>query len=155
VGNTTWYAFKGYNNNKAVNVSQFDIAELTALGFHGYLTQAQAEAKPNSVPGFPNPLAVVAIPVVNAAINDANNARDVASAPGNAANAAASAAAGAVPDVAGSLINFIKQGTIWERVVEVAIGGILLYIGLKAMTGVNIPSGPSTVTKVAKKAVGK
>jgi hypothetical protein len=143
VANNFWYAFKGYNNNKAINAGQFDSIELNALGFHGYMTEALADAKPNSVPGFPNPLAAVAIPVVNAAINDANNARDVSSAPANAAKAAT----GAVPDVASGIINFIKQGTIWERVVEVAIGGMLLYVGLKAMTGVSVSSGQSAVGK--------
>jgi hypothetical protein len=147
VANNTWYAFKGYNNNKAVNVSQFDMAELMPLGFHGYATEAEADAKPNSVPHFPNPVAALAIPIVNAAINDANNARDVSSAPSNAAGAAAGVAVGAVPDVTSGIINFIKQGSIWERVVEVAIGGMLLYVGLKAMTGVSVSSGQSAVGK--------
>jgi hypothetical protein len=65
-----WYAFKGYNNGKAISASAFDGAELNALGMHGYPTQPLAEAKPNSVNVFQSP-------VVNAAVNDYNNARDI------------------------------------------------------------------------------
>lgn len=145
-----WYAFKGYNNGKAVNASTFDSTELRMLGFHGYGTEAQAESHPNSVPGFPNPLAAIAIPVVNAAIDDANNARDVASAPGNAAKALTGT--GSIDD----LINFVKQGGIWTRVAEVGVGGILLYVGLKALTtpkGITIASqSPGQVARNTKTA---
>lgn len=56
-------------------------------------------------------------------------------------------------------INFIKQGSIWERVVEVLGGLILLYVGLKAVTTPNgqqpvrrtFKQTASTVAKVAMK----
>jgi len=65
-----WYAFKGYNNGQAISASAFDGAELNALGMHGYATQQQAQANPNSVNFFQKV-------VVNAAIDDYNNARDI------------------------------------------------------------------------------
>lgn len=49
---------------------------------------------------------------------------------GLAANEAGASATGSIDD----LINFIKQGSIWERVAEVGAGLIILYIGLKALS---------------------
>jgi len=119
-----WYAFHGYNNNKAVNVSSFDAAELSTLGMHGYATQALAESHPNSVNVFQ-------APVVNAAIDDANNARDVASAPGNAAKAVAG---GAESAILSPLTKWLGQSNIWLRGAEIIAGLMILYIGLKAVT---------------------
>lgn len=135
----TWFAFKGYNNGKAINASVFDMTELDALGFHGYPTEAEANAKPNSVPGFPNPLAAIAIPVVNAAIDDANNARDVKSAPGNAAKAVADKAKQAIPGGADAIGNFfgnLAKSDTWTRVLKVIVGGVLMIVGLAKLTGI-------------------
>lgn len=128
-----WYAFHGYNNDKAVNASQFDAGELNLIGMHGYPTQAQAEAKPNSVNVFQ-------APIVNAAIDDANNARDVASAPGNAAKAVGGVASTAVGDALSSFTKWIGQPNIWVRGAEIIAGLMILYIGLKAVTA---PPGTS------------
>lgn len=136
----TWFAFKGYNNGKAVNVSTFDMTELDALGFHGYPSEAEANAKPNSVPGFPNPLAAIAIPVVNAAIDDANNARDVKSAPGNAAKAVADKAKQVVPggiDAIGKFFGNLTKSDTWTRILKVVIGGVLMVVGLAKLTGID------------------
>jgi hypothetical protein len=133
----SWYAFKGYNGGKAIVASAFDGAELNALGMHGYATAAIAQVNPNSVNVFQSP-------VVNAAIDDYNNARDISPTQANnptnpaapvaaAANTATSAAeklgSGTVDDV----INFLKQSNIWERGAEIIAGLILLYVGLKAV----------------------
>lgn len=150
---TDWYAFKGYNNGKAIAASVFDSGELEALGMHFYPTQAEAQAKPNSVTFYQ-------VPVVNAAIDDYNNARDVPggtslannpASPTAAAKSAASAASKAVP-IPGvgnvdDLINWLKQGAIWERVGEVAVGLILLYAGIKAIA---TPAGQNPAKKTFK-----
>lgn len=138
---TNWYAFKGYNNNKAVNVSAFDGAELNALGMHGYPTQADAEAKPNSVNIFQATF-------VNAAINDANNARDVASAPKNAAKAAAKA----VPKIPGisnvtDFLGGLTSANLWIRVAKGIIGGALILLGAAKLTGID-----NKIAKTALKA---
>lgn len=141
----SWYAFKGYNNNQAINASGFDSIELNALGMHGYPTQKEAQAKPNSVNIFQ-------ATIVNAAIDDANNARDVASAPGNAAKAVASQipGAGSIDDV----INWIKQPALWTRIGEILAGVIILYVGLKAVaTPGNEPVVRRTVKDTAKTVV--
>lgn len=60
----------------------------------------------------------------------------------NVENTATGAANDAVQGVAGTLINFIKQGSIWERGAEVIVGILILYIGVKAIAtpgGASIP----------------
>ena len=39
-----WFAFQGLEGGQAVNLSGSDEAEAIAAGFHGYATQAQAQA---------------------------------------------------------------------------------------------------------------
>lgn len=131
----TWFAFHGYNNGKAINASQFDMAELDALGMHGYPTEADAEAKPNSVNIFQ-------APIVNAAIDDANNARDVASAPGNVAKGAANAAKSAaenIPGVSGitGFLGGLTSANLWIRIAKGILGGALILLGVAKMTGID------------------
>lgn len=45
----TWFAFKGYNDGKAIDIAGVQEKEAVSLGFHGYATEPQAEANPNSV----------------------------------------------------------------------------------------------------------
>lgn len=72
---------------------------------------------------------------------------------GLAAQEAGVSATGSIDD----LINFLKQGSIWTRVVEVGAGLIVLYIGLKAIStpkgqSVSIQS-PSQVVKNLRKPI--
>lgn len=147
----SWYAFKGYNNGKPIAASAFDGAELDALGMHGYATATQAQAHPNSV----NLLQKV---VVNAAIDDYNNARDIsptqANNPSNPAapvQAAANTATKAVESLGSGtvddVINFLKQSNIWERGAEIVAGLILLYVGVKAIT---TPAGQAPASRGIK-----
>lgn len=133
----SWYAFHGYNNGKAINASAFDGAELNALGMHGYPTQAQAEAKPNSVNVFQ-------APVVNAAIDDYNNARDISptqannpsdiTAPAKAGVNTAKKAAQNLPSWLTDLEKFIERllpsRAFMIRTAEVVIGIGLILVSL-------------------------
>lgn len=150
-----WYAFHGYNNGHAIVASAFDGAELNALGMHGYPTQADAEAKPNSVNFLDSA-------IVNAAIDDYNNARDlsptVANDPTNPAAAAAAAAAGAttaakkaaqgatygLSDI-GKFFANAGSRELWTRIAEGVIG-VMLIIVVVARVGEGTPVG-----KLAKK----
>ena len=136
-----WYAFSGYNNGQAIDASAFDGAELNALGMHGYPTQAEAQAKPNSV-------SIFEAPVVNAAIDDYNNARDISptvadnpsdiTAAGAAAgNTAVNAAKDAAKAAAGSGWNLTFGNTtgLLGRTIKVALGAALLIMGIARMTG--------------------
>jgi hypothetical protein len=70
---------------------------------------------------------------------------------GNVENTATSAATDAAQGVAGSLINFVKQGSIWERGAEVVVGILILYIGLKAIASpAGVKAGTQGATDAAK-----
>lgn len=139
---TTWYAFHGYNNGKAIAASAFDGAELNAMGMHGYPTEALAEAKPNSVSFFQ-------VPVVNAAIDDYNNARDISptiannpsspKAPVIAAGNAAKKAAGQAVSWTVSLSKILAKLTnlntrnLVTRAAEVIIGLGLVIVAVEEL----------------------
>lgn len=141
----TWFAFKGYNGGKAVDVAGSQEKEAVVLGFHGYATEAQAEATPNSVNIF-NKLAV------NAMIADYKAALAEQAQPGGAnasnpaaaglagakaaAKAAGESAAGAIPGVAqiGDFFGNLGQANTWVRVAQVALGLILIAVGLARIT---------------------
>jgi len=133
----SWYAFHGYNNGQAIDASAFDGAELNALGMHGYATQAQAQANPNDVN-------IVQAPVVNAAIDDYNNARDISptqannpSNPAAPAKAAANTAASAAKNALTSTFNLTFGNTtgLLGRIIKVVLGAVLLISGIIRMTG--------------------
>lgn len=155
----SWYAFHGYNNNKAIDASAFDGAELNALGMHGYPTQAQAEAKPNSVN-------ILQTTVVNAAIDDYNNARDISptvannpsspTAPVTAAANGGKTAAKKVTQAAGNLLGtFTIAGISGTNLVirggKMIIGAILIFIGVAHLSGINgkVPGVAGKVLKAA------
>lgn len=133
----TWYAFHGYNNGQAIDASAFDGAELNALGMHGYPTQAQAQAKPNSVNVFQ-------APVVNAAIDDYNNARDISPTQANnptditaPVKAAVNTGKNAAKKTLGAGWNLTFGNTtgLLGRIIKVALGAVLLISGILRMTG--------------------
>lgn len=145
----TWYAFHGYNNGKAIDASAFDGAELNALGMHGYATEAQAEKNPNDVNVFQ-------APVVNSAIDDYNNARDISptvannptspTAPVTAAANGAKTAAKKVVQAAGKVlgnwtIGGISGTNLAIRLVKVIAGGVILIVGLAKLTGFDSKAG--------------
>ena len=86
----TWFAFQGLNSGKAVNLAGAQEKTATSEGFHGYATEAQAEANPNSVNILTRGFADLWISDYNAAVKEGaqpggpNNITT----PGGAANAA-------------------------------------------------------------------
>jgi hypothetical protein len=67
--------------------------------------------------------------------------------------AAAPGEASKIPGVGDidDLINWLSQGSIWERAAEVLGGFVILYVALKAMTGLDpIKSAVNGAKKVAK-----
>ena len=152
----TWFAFKGYNGGKAIDLAGSQEKEAVGLGFHGYGTEVAAEAAPNSVSVFQKLF-------VNAFIADYNAAVSQGSQPGgpnaNILNPSTALKAGIQGDLSnlpglgsigdiGDFFHRLTEKTTWERVGEFAIGGLLLYIGLKAITS---GSGQETAKRTAKK----
>lgn len=159
--NMTWFAFKGYNNGKAVDVAGSQEKEAVVLGFHGYATEPMAEHNPNDVASFPNPLALVQKPFVNGIIADYNQALKQGSQPGgpnanilNPATAVKAGVTGLAHDIPGvgsidDALNWIKNNaeSFFLRMGEITVGVLLVYIGVKAMTS---PAGQQVGTRTFK-----
>lgn len=137
-----WVAWKGYNGGKALSLGTVEQAEAEAFGMHGYPTAAQAQAKPNSV----NAVDKVQVNAWIVAANDitGNPAADA----GHAAEAAGSATG---LNAIGDLASALGQSGTWVRVAKVAIGAVLVVVGLARMTGTE--SGVATAATAAAKSV--
>jgi hypothetical protein len=147
VASTNWYAFKGYNNGKAISLGAAEQAEATAFGMHGYTSAAAAEAKPNSV----NVLDKTQVNAWVVAANDitGNPVKDAQHAAKSVAKAAANAtgATGAITSVEDFLTG-LTQRNLWLRAAMLIGGGIVLIVGIAKLTGVE-----SKAVNVAAKAV--
>jgi hypothetical protein len=143
----TWFSWKGYNSGQAVDIAGTQEKQAVTLGFHGYGTQAQAQANPNSVASLPNPLAIPQKEFVNAIIADYGFAKKAGEQPGgpnanilnpeNDLKGDASYAANRVPGLTqiGQFFSNLTQANTWIRVGKVIVGGLLLIIGLVHITG--------------------
>lgn len=159
----TWYTFKDWiwtsgpqkGKLKIYNVTGIDNIELEATGAHGYPTEKDSLQKPNAFPSVAQEALL--------AMFSAQAAYPIGGGVGGAQTPTPSATAGAKDAIKklgtgtiDDLINWLTQGSLWTRVGEFAIGGILLYVGLKAAVS---PSGQDvgkrtfkqTVKTVAKK----
>lgn len=135
----TWFAWQGMNNGKAVNLSGITEKMAVADGFHGYATEAQAEANPNSV----NPLTRVEAEAFIPGTFANNPAGSVANGLGNAAgNAAASAANSAFSGLFGG----VNSSNFWLRLVEGILGIALIGVSLAKLSGTD-----NVITKVIPK----
>lgn len=137
----TWYAFKGLNGGKAIDIAGVQEKDATAWGFHGYGTEAAAEAAPNIVsnpftraaadllifdyheavkqgaqPGGPNASNPIGAGVQGAVTNA-----------GQAAGAVGSAIAGTGLD---TFFGNLTTAATWIRVGEAVLGLLLITVGL-------------------------
>lgn len=115
----TWFAFKGYPD---VNAAGLEEKELVAVGFHGYATQAEADANPNSVLFGPQSAVIDSLRL--------GNATNPANFPQHAANLATSAL--------GALTGQIHVTGIagwFLRGLKMLFGGILIIAGIGKLTG--------------------
>lgn len=135
----TWFAFKGLNSGKAVNLAGTQEKQAVVEGFHGYATEQQAEAAPNSVNLVTRVFADGWIADYNAAVKE-QAAPGGANAnilnPATAAKAAVTGAAASIPGLAqvGSFFGALSQGATWIRVAEGLLGLVLIAIGLARIT---------------------
>jgi hypothetical protein len=144
----TWFAFQGYNS---INLAGSQEKEAVSLGFHGYATQAQAEANRNSVNFFQKgPLNLLETDYTKAVQEGAQpgGPNDITT-PVGAAKAAAAGSGIPNPlsglDAIGSFFGTLTEASTWMRVGEVVLGIILLAVGVSRMT-----KAVPVATKVAK-----
>lgn len=140
-----WVAWKGYNGGKALSLGILEQYEADTLGFHGYPTEAQAEANPNTVNNPAQKLQV------NAWVF---NTQSLAQHTANAANRVipgAKAVTGAITDV-NSFLSRLTSVNTWIRVAEVLLGAMLIMAGALKLSGSSADLGDiaKTATKVIK-----
>ena len=130
-----WIAVKGFDNNQAISLGTAEQYEAELYGMHGYPTQAEAQANPNTV----NALNRVQVEAWFA------NAQGV-----TLPQALATGAKDATQSVLGNGWNLVVGNTsgLGGRILKVIIGGILIIAGLFRMTGAK-----DIVTTAAKAAV--
>lgn len=140
----TWFAFKGYNT---VDLTGLNEKEAVLFGFHGYSTEAQANAHPNTV-------------------NDANkaivNILGLQQNISNLGNTATGGLSNLGSDVSGinTLIKDLTSRGFYIRVGECLAGALLIYAGVRGLTEGNktlrysrtgVRKSSSTVKSAARK----
>lgn len=136
----TWFAFQGLNNGQAIDLAGTQEKQAVVEGFHGYATQAQAQANPNAVNVVTQVfadafIADYKIAVAEQAQPGGKNANVLN--PATAASAAATGIASQIPGLAqvGTFFTTLGSKNLWMRAAKVIIGGALLLIGVAHMTG--------------------
>jgi hypothetical protein len=159
----TFFAFQGLNGGKAINLAGSQEKQAVVEGFHGFATAAQAQANPNSVN-------VITRLQADAFIADAKAAQAEQAGPGeanaNILNPATAVKAGTTGDVAaakdvaeaaanatginaiGDFFSTLGFAGTWVRVAKVAVGAVLVIVGLMKLTGTD-----EAVTTAVKGAV--
>lgn len=141
----TWFDITYGGQTYVENLTGTDEKTLVGLGFHGYATQAEAQAHPN---GANYVQMLVASPIlagnVPVGVTNVPNPTTAAQGAGTAATAAWDAAT-AIP----RFLSMLTSANLWIRVGEVVAGLILLGIGANAL----FKGKPmATVTNIAGKA---
>lgn len=135
----TWFAFAGYNGGKAIDLAGVQEKIAVSWGFHGYGTEAQAEAQPNSVNLVQKVEVDALIADYKAAVsggeqpggpNASNLLKGASQADTNAAKNAAKSVIGA-----GWNLTFGNTTGLLSRILKVVIGGVLLLAGILKLSG--------------------
>jgi hypothetical protein len=117
----TWYDIKFQGQTYIENLSGADEKILSGLGIHGYATEAQAKAHPQTMN------------VLQGAAGGANVLAGVTAAPGvlqpGEVAAGAGTAAAVAPDV-GSILKGLTARELWVRVAEGVLGLALLLVAV-------------------------
>lgn len=147
----TWFAFQGLNGGQAIDLAGTQEKEAVAEGFHGYATQAQAQAAPNSVNLLTRALADVWIADYKAAVKEGaqpGGPNDITTL-GGAAKAAAKGAGLVIPGLTqvGAFFASLGEKNLWIRAAKIIAGGALVVIGLAHITGAG-----NEVMTIARKA---
>lgn len=117
-----WIAVQGFDNNQAISLGVAEQYEAELYGIHGYPTQAEAEAKPNTV----NALNRVQVEAWFA------NAEGVGL--GGAVAAGAKKAASAAGLNNPWQLVFGNSTGLGARIVKISLGAVLLIAGLFRIT---------------------
>ncbi len=133
----TWFAFKGLNGGKAVDLAGTQEKQAVVEGFHGYATEAQAEAAPNSVNLVTRVLADGWIADYNAAVKEQaqpGGKNDITTPGGVAGAVVDSSPLGSWQQSLTNFLGALTNGNTWIRLAEGVLGVVLIAIGLARIT---------------------
>jgi hypothetical protein len=136
----TWFAFAGLNNGKAVDLAGSQEKQAVTEGFHGYGTEAQAEANPNAVNIVTRGFADLWITDYNAAVSEKAQ-------PGGAnANILNPETAVKAALDGGWSLTFGNTSGLLVRTLKVGIGIALIIMGVNKLMGGPIGAVAGKVT---------
>lgn len=138
----TWFSFQG--GYGTIDFTGANEKAAVTLGFHGYATEAEAKAHPNSVDFLQAPELTLLIDNQAGALPTGP--------PGSGAIPPASAAA-ATSGITGvtDFVSRLGNPNLWIRVAEVVVGVVLIAIGLNSM----LKGKPMSIVTNTAGAVGK
>jgi hypothetical protein len=143
----TWYDIRWNGQTYLENLSGADEKTLTALGIHGYATEAEAEANPQTMNDLQAALGGAQVLAgYSGSATNIPTPGSVATGAGSAASTASNTLSGL--DAIGAFFNKLGEANTWLRIIKVVIGGVLVISGLVHLTGID-----KTALGVASKAV--
>jgi hypothetical protein len=147
----TWFAFQSLNGGNAIDLAGTQEKQAVAEGFHGYATQAQAKAKPNSVNVITKALADTWIADYNAAVKEEaqpGGANANILNPATAVKAGATGLVNSIPGLAqiGDFFGALSEKNTWIRVAKVIVGSVMIIVGLSKLTGAGDAVGGAAKT---------
>jgi hypothetical protein len=149
----TWYDIKWGGQTYVENLSGADEKTLTALGIHGYATQAEAEANPQTM-NFIQAAAGGASALAGVSGSATNITTPGGVVTGGGATAAATGGIDDFLQYPQKVLAWISNRSNIVRVAKVVIGGTMILVGLDMLTKqeTNIDIG-GAVTGAAKAVV--
>jgi hypothetical protein len=139
----TWYAFQGLNGGQAIDLAGSQEKQATIEGFHGYATQAQAQANPNSVNFLTKVQADAFIADYHAAVAEQAQPGGANANILNPVTAVKAGTTGVITELEnatgvnaiGDFFKLLADKNLWIRAAKILVGGVLVIVGLAHMTG--------------------
>jgi hypothetical protein len=152
----TWFAFQGLNSGQAIDLAGAQEKIAVSEGFHGYATQAAAQAAPNSVNLLQRAAADGFIADYKAAVagQEQPGGKNAGNPLAGSAEADASAAANATGassllGIAQNAYKILDSKGTYLRIAKVVVGSFMIIVGLAKITGAD------KAVETAAKAVAK
>lgn len=142
----TWYDIRWNGQTYIENLTGNDEKELTLLGIHGYATQAEAEAHPQTMNEV-QALAGGANILAGTVVGPADQPGDILGGAGTTANAASS-----VTSDAASVVKFLgdlESRSLWLRILKGVAGIALVIIGTIHLFGGTVRGAAGGAAKAA------
>jgi hypothetical protein len=126
----TWYVIKWDGQTYTENISGADEKVLTGLGIHGYATEAEAQANPQTMND-----AQAALGGAQALAGVSGSATNIPTPGGTAAGAGqAASTASSIDSAVTGFLGDLTQRALWLRVAKIVVGVALIIAGVVQLT---------------------